>query len=249
MTSPAALRAPRTFEEQFTTPMARPEFPPLRTFEVAALRADGSRTIATFKAPALPLFESAFSAFARGVILSSPDGGIAIEDLQPGDWLNTSSGAPAQVIWIGSSNFVPSDAVRRMPLIRIMADSFGQHRPSSFITVGPGARLLQTPPHLRGTTGGGPLLTPASEFVDNVNVIEVVPPTPIRLFHICLTRHAAVDVGGIDAETFHPGRGATRKTTHAQRDLFLSMFPHIAHLTDFGPMAHPRAPERDSVDS
>ncbi|WP_299556012.1 Hint domain-containing protein [uncultured Tateyamaria sp.] len=227
--------------------MARPEYIPLRTFEVAALRADGSRSIATFKAPALPLFEAAFSAFARGVVLSSPNGGIAIEDLQPGDWLNTSSGDPAQVIWIGSSSFVPSDTGRRIPLIRIMADSFGQHRPSSFITVGPGARLLQTPPHLRGTTGGGALLTPASEFVDNVNVIEVVPPTPIRLFHICLTRHAAVDVGGIEAETFHPGMNAARQATFAQRDLFLSMFPHIAHVTDFGPLAHPRAPERDSV--
>ena len=91
------------------------------------------------------------------------------------------------------------------------------------------------------------MLTPASAFVDNVNVIEVVPPTPIRLFHICLSRHAAVDVGGIEMETFHPGMTATRKVTHAQRDLFLSMFPHIAHVTDFGPLAHPRAPEPDAT--
>lgn len=247
MRSPAALRAPRAFDERIATPMARPEQTAFRTFEVAALRAGGSRSINAFRAPALPLFESAFSAFARGVVLSGPTGSIAIEDLQPGDWLNTTSGEPAQVIWIGSSSFVPSDTGRRIPLIRIMADSFGPHRPSSFVTVGPGARLLQTPPHLRGTTGGSGLLTPASEFVDNVSVIEVVPPTPIRLFHICLTRHAAVDVGGIAAETFHPGLSAIRQVTHAQRDLFLSMFPHIAHATDFGPLAHPRAPEPDTV--
>ncbi|MBY5931690.1 Hint domain-containing protein [Tateyamaria omphalii] len=227
--------------------MARPNIPALRTYEVAALRADGTRSIATFKAPALPLFEAAFSAFARGVVLSSPDGMVAIEDLQPGDWLNTSAGAPAQVMWIGSSSFVPSDTGRRMPLIRVMADSFGLNRPESFITVGPGARLLQTPPHLRGATGGVQVLTPAAEFVDGVNVIEVVPPTPIRLFHICLSRHAAVDVGGIEVETFHPGLQAIRQVTHAQRDLFLSMFPHIAHITDFGPLAHPRAPEPDTV--
>ncbi len=227
--------------------MPRPDTPALRTYEVAALRADGTRSVATFKAPALPLFEGAFSAFARGVVLSSPEGGIAVEDLQPGDWLNTSADAPAQVMWIGSSSFVPSDTGRRVPLIRIMADSFGLNRPESFITVGPGARLLQTPPHLRGATGGAPVLTPASEFVDGVNVIEVVPPTPIRLFHICLSRHAAVDVGGIEVETFHPGLQAIRQVTHAQRDLFLSMFPHIAHVTDFGPLAHPRAPEPDTV--
>ena len=238
MTIPAALRMPRA--DVYT---ARS----LRTFDVAALRADGTRSVASFKAPALPLFEAAFSAFARGVNLSSPNGMIPIEDLLPGDWLNTSSGEPAEVIWIGSSSFVPADAGRRMPLVRIMADSFGQSRPSSFVTVGPGARILQTPPHLRGTTGGDALLTPARAFVDNVNVIEVTPPTPVRLFHICLSRHAAVDVGGMMVETFHPGMAATRTVTHAQRDMFLSMFPKIAHITDFGPLAHPRASEEEMV--
>ena len=238
MTIPTALRVPRA------EPAA---LRPMRTFDVTSLRADGSRGVATFKAPALPLFESAFSAFARGVSLASPDGYIAIEDLLPGDWVNTTSGDPAQVIWIGSSSFVPADAGRRMPLIRIMADSFGQGRPSSFVTVGPGARLLQTPPHLRGSTGGAPMLTPASAFVDNVNVIEVTPPTPVHLFHICLSRHAAVDVGGMMMETFHPGMAATREVSHAQRDLFLSMFPHVSHITDFGPLAHPRAPEAEMV--
>ena len=241
--SVAAMRAPRIDQDPYAAPVADTGAAPFRAFEVAAMRADGSRSISTFKAPPLPLFESAFSAFSRGAVLSGPQGDIAIEDLQPGDWLNTSAGEPAQVIWIGSSNFVPADSGRRMPLIRIMADSFGQNRPETFVTVGPAARLLQTPAHLRGSTGGAPLLTPAQMFVDNVNIIEVVPPTPVRLFHLCLTRHAAITVGGIEMETFHPGMGATRQVTHAQRDLFLSMFPHIAHITDFGPLAHPRAPE------
>ncbi|MEM6760953.1 MAG: Hint domain-containing protein [Pseudomonadota bacterium] len=219
----------------------------MRSYEIAALRVDSSLSISSIKAPAIPLFESAFSAFARGARLSAPSGEISIEDLRPGDWLNTSSGTPAQVLWIGSSQFVPADTGRRLPLIRIMADSFGENRPESFVTVGPAARLLQTPPHLRGSVSGADMLTPAAAFVDNVNIIEVVPPTPVRLFHICLSRHAAVDVGGIHMETFHPGMGATRSVTHAQRDLFLSMFPHIAHITDFGPLAHPRAPELDTL--
>ena len=243
----AVLRAPRKGGDPYAAPISDPGTAPFRTFEVAAMRADGSRSISTLKAPALPLFESAFSAFTRGAVLSAPHGDIAVEDLQPGDWLNTSAGKPAQVVWIGSSNFVPADTGRRVPLIRIMADSFGENRPETFVTVGPAARLLQTPAHLRGTTGGASLLTPAREFIDNVNIIEVVPPTPVRLFHLCLTRHAAITVGGIEMETFHPGMNATRQVTHAQRDLFLSMFPHIAHITDFGPLAHPRAPEPEQV--
>ncbi|MBD3664334.1 Hint domain-containing protein [Sulfitobacter sp. TSTF-M16] len=221
---------------------------PTRSYEVAALRADGSVFIGQDRAPALPFFESAYSAFARGTLIQTADGEVAVEDLQPGDMIQTSTGEPAQLIWIGSSNFVPADAGRRMPLIRIMPDSFGQNRPSSFLTVGPGARVLHTPHHLRGEAGGTQMLTPARALVDGVNVIEVVPPTPVRLFHLCLTRHAAIQAGGIEMETFHPGANSARSVSHSMRDRFLGMFPRISHMTDFGPLAHPRAPEQDAGD-
>lgn len=219
---------------------------PARSYEVAALRADGSTSLSAFRAPAVPLIDAAFSAFAQGALLATPSGQVAIEDLQPGDMLNTSSGAPAAITWIGSATYGPMANGSRTPLVRIMADSFGPGRPASFVTVGPSARILQTPPHLRAFADGAPLLTPAREFVDSVNVIEVLPPTPVRLFHICLTRHAAVDVGGIAMETFHPGHALLRSATHAHRDLFLTMFPQIAHVTEFGPLAHPRAPDPET---
>ncbi|QFT57454.1 hypothetical protein FIU94_01345 [Sulfitobacter sp. THAF37] len=219
---------------------------PTRNFEIAALRADGSLYIGQDTAPAIPLFESAFSAFARGTLIQTVAGEVAVEDLQPGDMINTSSGEPAKLVWIGSSSFVPADAGRRMPLVRIMADSFGQGRPQSFLTVGPGARILHTPHHLRSEAGGTRMLTSVREFVDGVNVIEIVPPTPVRLFHICLDRHAAINAGGLEMETFHPGANATRTVSHSLRDRFLGMFPRISHITDFGPLAHPRAPEAES---
>lgn len=219
---------------------------PMRSYEIAALRADGSLYIGQDKAPAIPLFESAFSAFARGTVIATPQGDVAIEDLQPGDMVNTSTGEPARLIWIGSSSFVPADAGRRVPLIRIMADTFGQGRPSSFLTVGPSARILHTPHHLRSDAGTQRLFTPVREFIDGVNVIEVVPPTPVRLFHICLDRHAAISAGGIEMETFHPGANATRALSHNLRDRFMGMFPRVGNMTDFGPLAYPRAPEANA---
>ncbi|HAC48419.1 MAG TPA: hypothetical protein DCE85_03930, partial [Sulfitobacter sp.] len=102
---------------------------PMRSYEVAALRADGSLYIGQDTAPAAPLFESAFAAFARGTLIQTVQGDIAIEDLQPGDMINTSSGEPARLIWIGSSSFIPADSGRRLSLIRIMPDSFGEGRP------------------------------------------------------------------------------------------------------------------------
>lgn len=223
----------------------RPEVMAKRNYEVAGLRADGSLYIGQTSGPAHPLFESAFAAFARGSLVQTPHGQVAIEDLQPGEMVNTSTGEPAELLWIGSSTFSQSETGQRTPLICIMADSFGESRPDRSLTIGSAARILQTPPALRGMAGGKQFLTPAKAFVDGVNVIEVFPPTPVRLFHICLSRHAAINVGGLEMETFHPGMAATRKVTHVLRDRFLSLFPRIAHVTDFGPLAHPRAPEED----
>ena len=124
----------------------------------------------------MPLFDSTFSAFARGSLMSTAQGYVAIEDLLPGDNLHISSGEAAKILWIGSSTFVPAAPDRRMPLDQIMANTFGVSRPSSFLTIGPSARLLQTPHHLRGNQGGTQMFTHASEFFDGVNVIEIPPP-------------------------------------------------------------------------
>jgi hypothetical protein len=41
--------------------------------------------VAPFKAPAMPLFDSAFSALARESSISTTQGCVAIENLSPGD--------------------------------------------------------------------------------------------------------------------------------------------------------------------
>lgn len=214
-----------------------------RTYEVAALREDGSLFIGQSSAPAIPLFENAFSALTHGSLVQTTMGPIAVEDLQPGDMVQTATGEAAELTWVGTSTFSPAESGKRTVLIRIMPDALGQSRPERSLTLGPGARILHTPAALRGVADGRQLLTHASRLVDGVNVIEISPPTPVRLFHICLSRHAVINVDGIQMETFHPGANAARDATHSLRDRFISMFPRISHLSDFGPLAHPRAPE------
>ncbi len=236
-TQTTTLRATRAGQ---TTHVDRPT----RNFEIAALRRDGSRYLGQVKLPALPVFEQAFSAFARGTVLQSDVGEIAIEDLIPGDKLWTRDGAPARVLWIGSGMFSPQHARgRRMPLVRIMADSFGACRPDRFVTLGSGARILQTPPHLRNETKSDALLSPVREFVDAVNVIEIIPPTPVHLFHIVLERHSIVRAGGLEVETYHPGSQVLRSLNRPDLADFMRAFPQFDHPTDFGPLCQSRAPD------
>ena len=221
---------------------------PTRSIEIACLRADDSLNFETVKVPRIQVFEEAAGAFAQGTLLLTEQGEIAIEDLQPGDRVLTSVGTSARVLWIGSSSFAPqTSSGRRTPLLRIMDDAFGAGQPGRYLTVGKNARLLHTPPHLRGQFGETPLMTPVGEFVDGVNVIEVTPPTPVRLFQLVLDRHAAIKANGLLLETFHPGIQAFSGQPFAMRELFMSMFPHLVHLADFGPLAHPRAPSSEAM--
>ncbi len=218
--------------------------PQLRRYVTNALTRDGSIVESRHVAPALPVFEDAFCAFSRGSLVETVSGPMAIEDLLPGDKIVTADGFEQPIIWIGRTTVVPGQPLanrRRLPLTRIMTDSFGVARPNACLITGPAARLLNTPPHLRGVGADAKMLTPTAEFIDGVNVVETAPPTPVELFHICLPRHAAIRVGGLEFESYHPGPNAARSIGHAMRDVFLKLFPHANYLTSFGPIAYPRA--------
>jgi hypothetical protein len=225
---------------------ARPR-PSLRRYEVSSLRPNGDIDWSEHKAPALPTFEAPFTAMARGTILTGRDGQIAIEDLMPGDWLETTSGEAAQVVWIGSTAVSPS-STHPIPMARVMADSFGISRPMNSVLLGPSARILKTAPHMRHLSHGAPVMTPIRDFIDGMQVIDITPSGPVQTYNICLSRHAAIYAGGLEIETYHPGAQVSRSMSMYMRDVFLSLFPHIRSFNDFGPLAHPRALEEDMND-
>lgn len=218
--------------------------PQLRRYEVCTLTANGDIVHSRQIAPAMALFENAFCAFSRGSLIETDFGPVAIEDLLPGDRVIAGDGNPQPVLWKGATTIVPGRADPRgrvLNLTRIMTDSFGIQRPMSCIVAGPSARILRTPGHLRKILGNEPTLTPVEEFIDGINIVETAPPTPVELFHICLKRHAVIRIDGIEFETYHPGVNSLRLVSQAMRAVFLSLFPHISQLSDFGPQSYPRA--------
>ncbi|MEX0282983.1 MAG: Hint domain-containing protein [Paracoccaceae bacterium] len=219
--------------------------PQVRRYTTTTLLANGDICETRHLAPALPLFEDAFCAFARGTLVETDMGPIAIEDLLPGDRVVTGDGAIEEVIWKGNVTIVPglkpSVQKRDMRLTRFTADSLGLARPMTSIMCGPSARLLHTPDRIRAMAGGNQVLSPVRTLVDGVNVIESAPPTPVELYHICLPRHATLKIGGLEFESYHPGPQSARMISHAMRALFLDLFPHVDTLGGFGPVAYPRA--------
>lgn len=216
----------------------------MRRYEVAAVTSDGSPRYSQHIAPASPVFEAAFSAFARGTVIATPRGPCAIEDIAPGTLVDTRDNGPQPVLWIGSMTMVPRTPVvapEFARLTRIMSDTFGLARPMHDLVAGPGARLLHSPTSFREMAIDTKVLTPARSFIEGVNVIQITPPTPVALYHLCLPHHAIIRAAGLEMETFHPGPSLFREMGITMQTLFLSLFPHLASASEFGPLAYPRA--------
>jgi len=198
--------------------------------------------------PAMPAFEAAFASFARGTLMQTERGLIAVEDLLPGDRLRTVEDGFQTLLWRGGTMIVPQGegqdpAMRR--LTRIAADALGIARPMSDLVLGPRARLSFRAPGIRKLTGQDSALIPARDFIDGINVIELTPPSPVQVFQLGFAAHYRILANGVEVESLHPGPAHALGLRGDLLDLYLSCFPHVADLAAFGPMTMPRLNKAD----
>ncbi|KAF0675353.1 Hint domain-containing protein [Profundibacterium mesophilum] len=218
-----------------------PNLPCNRLYHSCWLAPDGQIEDLSRKGPSIPLFRDAFSALARGSLLPTEEGPVAIEDVLPGMRVSTSNGLQT-LLWKGSSAFAPAPIGQAggIRLYRIPADAFGFGRPMPDLVLGPAARLVDRAPALRTVTPDGAALVPVAPFADGMSVIEVTPVASVELFHIGFAEHCLLTVNGVEIESHHPGPVDTARLGPAMTELFLGLFPHVASLSGFGRMTCPR---------
>ena len=222
----------------------------MRKYEIAALLPDLTVSFTQHVAPASPFFEECASAFARGTLIDTPRGPIGIEDLVPGDYIETTSGTEP-VTWIGSTTYVPGHDVESTTLThmtRITSDAFGMGHPAMDLLIGPAARMVVRHPKLERLLGKDAVLAPVADYVDGDRFLEVTPMGTVQLFHIMVQRHTTLRIGGIEMETYHPGNTAGQMLGQNMRALYLTMFPNITDLDDFGQVSMTRT-AREAIQS
>ncbi|WP_240705175.1 Hint domain-containing protein [Pacificoceanicola onchidii] len=234
------------------TQLAEPSRPAalMRKYEAAALLPDLTISFKSHIAPASPLFEDAASAFARGTLIPTVRGPVAIEDLLPGDYIETSDGAQA-VTWIGSTSYVPGrsdDSTTLTALTRVTSGAYGFGRPELDILVGPAARMVVRHAKLGALLGQDAVLAPIRDYTDGDRLLEVMPAGSVQMYHLMTAQHTTLKIGGIEVETYHPGKSAGNAIGPNLRSLFLSMFPNIHQLEDFGQVSLTRT-TREVIDS
>ena len=219
-----------------------------RRYEVTWIDDDGNVDDFLRVAPAMPIFEQAFSAFAHGAVITTAEGPVAVEDLVPGMKVETATGDHETLRWIGAMTLIPGapsadDTAQK--LYRVTADALGFGRPAADVTFGPSARILNRDPVVRQALGSEAALAPVASFEDGVGVVALSPASPVRVYHLAFDGHHVIRAGGIEVESYHPGPDAHYSMSTELRDVFLSLFPHMATLQGFGRVLWPRFETQD----
>lgn len=226
-------------------PLRRPSLPrqtlPERRYGCLWCDARGAILQQELRLPALPVLDAAHGAFARGALVATPQGPVAIEDMLPGDLVLAGAQGALPVLWIGWQSLRPEPGGEPR-LTRIMADAFGIGRPFRDLMMGPGGRLLTRPHPLRARIGADQVLTPAHAMADGTHAFGISPRQPVTLYHIGLRHHSVITVNGLETESFHPGAGFARGMADTTLREVMRAFPHLAGPHDFGPLAQMRLP-------
>lgn len=216
----------------------RRDTPLTRTIEAAALLSDQSVSESTFTVPASSTFEACAAAFARGTLISTVMGPIAVEDLIPGDLVETHRG-PQPVVWIGSTPYLPDFGGESSSLTHLLRFP-GLGMDQSDLLLGPAARLVIRQDRFTDLLNCEAVLALANDYIDGDRVLRITPPGPVQLYHFALQRHGIIRANGHELESYHPGRVSAADVGTSVRSVLQSMFMHLDDLEGFGDLAFPR---------
>lgn len=151
--------------------------------------------------------------FAEGTQILTARGEVAVEDLTPGDLIETLDHGMQPVLWTGCRMVRP---IGREAPVGIAAGALGRDMPRRRLTVSRQHRLLAMSPVAARMFGDQQILLPAKDLLDLPEVGQGVPDTDldegpeqqsqVRLvyWHILLPRHEIIWANGALVESFLP---------------------------------------------
>jgi hypothetical protein len=215
----------------------------MRKYEVAYLAENGDFAEFSRIAPATKAFEDSFAAFARGTLFQTNRGQMAVEDLLPGDMVQTVDDGYQTLMWRGSMMIIPGaagQAPEMGTLTRIAADALGIARPMPDLVLGPSAKLFNGSSAARTLSRTNGAYIPARDYIDSMSVIELTPPSPVAVYHLGFMDQQRIVANGGEVETQHPGTMHELGLRGDVLKLYLSLFPHLRDFSDVTPMRYPR---------
>lgn len=208
-----------------------------RPYQIAWLGQNGHPSYDTVVAPSVPVIENACASMARGALVQTTNGPVAVEDLIPGTEIITSEYGPMPLQWVGSYELSPREAqtLDRGTLYRVTTETFGLGKPSHDLLLAPRAHILSRHSACRTLFGVDLAFAPVRAYEDGVSVIAVKPVSPVSVYNLSFDRQATIKVNGIEIESFHPGPHTETLLDDEMLYSLLRLFPQARNLGYFGP--------------
>lgn len=215
--------------------------PRFATYELAWLDEDGRPQWDSRRLAATKGLDSACAGVARGALLETSQGFVAVEDLMPGDAVRVKDGSFNTVHWIGARTYFSDDISDPRPtLYRVEASSFGDRVPMAATILAEPASLYVESKACQRIIGTPGAFAPVAAFDDGVAISKVTPLGDVTLYNLAFEAQDAFMVNGLAIESFHMGRNNMHLVnTEMLRDM-TALLPHITPGAGFTPQTTPR---------
>jgi len=241
----------------------------LKEYRLVALSADGNVVAYTFQGewppentPLTPVWQgvedadhqsfdpanSLFPCFTRGVMIRTPGGEVAIEDLCVGDLVLTQDRGPQAIRWIGARRLDAGAlaADEKLRPIRIRAGALGANTPAADLLVSPQHRILVRSKVAMRMFGTTEVLAAAKQLlqIDGIDIAHDLPE--VEYFHMLFDQHEVVYSNGAATESLYPGPQALKSVGRAAVEEIYTLFPELRDAAHVPVAARPLLSGRQS---
>ena len=143
--------------------------------------------------------------FARGTLIETSRGAVAVEDLKEGDQVLTMDNGLQPIRWIGAKSVPATGKLAPIEFAPQALKSLGAVGNDRALRVSRMHRMLVTGWQAELLFGEHEVLIPAKMLV-NDHSVRPVEGGDVEYFHIMFDAHEIVYAEGVPAESFHPGR-------------------------------------------
>ncbi|MDO5620623.1 MAG: Hint domain-containing protein [Paracoccus sp. (in: a-proteobacteria)] len=170
-----------------------------------------------------------FPCFARGTLIETDRGAVAIEDLAEGDLVQTRDNGMQPIRWIGSRH-LPEIALNlneKLRPIRIKAGALGAGLPATDLLVSPQHRILVRSRIAQRMFGTDEVLIAAKQLCQIEGIDIATDLAEVEYFHMLFDRHEVVTSNGAETESLFTGPEALKAVGPAAREEIFAIFPEL----------------------
>jgi hypothetical protein len=165
--------------------------------------------------------------FTPGTMIRTVEGKRLVEQLSPGDFIQTKDNGPQEVLWKGSRRMTGArlHAMPHLRPVRLLAGALGVGRPEGDLLVSPQHRMLIKGPAARALFNSDEVLVAAEDLVNDTNILVDHALREVTYIHLLLAQHQVIWANGVETESFHPANTALDTVDPAQLGRLLEVLP------------------------